>query len=372
MEEENNQAQTEDMDEQKAVQTQNTGVSAETTTAPSAPILQPLPPIKQLFSQSWEVFTGSLLRLFLLAIVNLSFALVLGLVAVVVFIALGVGTNLFASIKEAGPAALGAIPANAYIVGGVVLLVLFFVYLVIAVAIKAASIIVVSEYDKETSVWSAIKRGFGFVIPLSLLGSIIFILDFGGIFVFLLPALLFSFFFMFAIYEVVLGGQGFYKGLQRSLLIVSKRFGEILVRLLAYALIFILIVFVIPGVITKVVPGARGIVTLFSAFVNAFLDWYGLAFLITLYKQARVGFEGKEGASLKWVWAVAVLGWIIFALVAFLGFKLLGSKIGEEFKKGTDSEPTVFQKEQFEQMSPEAKKLYDQLPDLFNQMKYEQ
>lgn len=285
--------------------------------------LPSLPTVKELFEESLGVFKGSVLRLFLLAIVSLVVVGVLGFIAVSVFIALGVGTNLFASIQKAGPAALNAIPFNTYLVGGLAVLVLFVVYLVLAVAINAAGIIVVSEYDCDLNLGSAIKRGLAFVIPLSFLGSIVFILEFGGFFVFIFPALIFAFLFMFAAYEVVLGGQSFYNGLKRSLLIVSKRFGDILVRILAFALVYVFIAFLIPGVLRNIASEAAPFVGLVSFFVNMLLGWYGICYLVTLYKQARAGFEGKEGAGMRWVWLVAGLGWVIAAFVGIFVFNMV-------------------------------------------------
>lgn len=142
-----------------------------------------------------------------------------------------------------------------------------------------------------------------------------------------LPAILFYFLLMFAQFEVVLNNQRGLEALKRSVLIVSKNFGAVLIRLLVLLLMFVGI-FIIVGIVENSLPeDSQWVVSVITFIPNLLLGWFALAYSIILYKHASLKFKQEKGKSIAWIWIVAIIGWLIIIVISFLGFKLISSGI---------------------------------------------
>ncbi|MBI3380114.1 hypothetical protein HY029_05145 [Candidatus Gottesmanbacteria bacterium] len=298
-----------------------------------------LPPIKELFSRSWDTFTASLLHLFLFTVIMAVFMILYVLLGIILGVLVFFITShgLMPSLSQMGMSAFSSLPIPIYLL----LAVLFFAFIIGMIIISSMGsivpVLIVSKYPGNVSLKSEMKVSISLVIPLLATQFIVSFISIGGAFLFILPAILFSFLFMFVNYEVILGKQKLAQAIKRSAFIVSRHFGEILVRILLYALIYILLVVFIPNLITKIEPKTGILINILSVLVNVLIGWFGLCFGITLYKQSKVGLENETGGSILWIWIVSLLGWVVLFVVIFAGVKILSSDGAKSFVQDLNS-----------------------------------
>ncbi len=283
------------------------------------------PPVLELFQQSWETFTASISKLLIFTVAIVGIYAVFWIAVIVIFIALAAVTGLFTAFAHLGAAAITTLPIWLYILFGMYLIAVIIGMIVISSLGSIVPVLIVSQPAKDISVANKMKTGLGFVVPLLASGFLVFLLSFGGAFVFILPAIFFSLFFIFVNYEVILNNQRWMSALKRSVLIVRSNFGEIFVRILAYFLIYFCIGIFIPNLIIKTIPNISVLVNILSMLVNTLVSWFGLCFMVNLYKQARVGLEKEKGNSIAWMWVVSIVGWIFFIFILSASFRFLTS-----------------------------------------------
>lgn len=282
-----------------------------------------LPSISQLFKDSWQSLIQSILPLFILNVLGIVLYIGLGLLAVVVFIISGAGSFLLKNgFSNLGTDLLST--PGLIITAIVIFLILIIAYAIIGSALQNTSIILLDSKGKS-SLGSAFKKGLSLVLPLFVVNLLLFILMAGGLALLILPALLFFFLLIFAQFEVVLNNQRGLEALKRSVLIVSKNFGGIFVRVLVFFLLYVGI-FIIVGIIENSLPEeVQWVVSVITFIPNILLGWFALAYSINLYKQAISSLQQEKGKSMTWMWIVALIGWLIIIGASFLGFKLLSS-----------------------------------------------
>ena len=292
--------------------------------------LAELPPIKQLFSDSWKTFTLSLLNLFILSLVsivgNVSALLIFGLLLVI----LGLGSGLIKNFIQQ-PSALSNL-SPAILVFVIVLAVVFgILFMLMNYVFRIATVVAVARSEDHLSVKENIKFSLRRVFPLVMTDFIILFFVIGGSALFVFPALIFYFFFLFVNYEVILNNQSYLKALKRSVLLVSKRLGEILIRILILVGITILLTILIPNLLRKIDPDTYILIALWSVLLNVLLGWFSLAFTLQLYKQSQAGLENEKPPSLSIFWIVTLLGWVIAILLTLIGVKAVTSPSAQKF-----------------------------------------
>lgn len=314
-----------------------------------------LPTIKELFKESWSAFTKSILNLFLLSIISLItcliFIIIFSGIVVVWLMKLGV-FKAFSSLQQGDFSILNSlIKPQTLIAGGIILLIFILLMTIISYVIKIAMVMVVAKYQEQLSLGSIIKKSFGYIVPLFLVGLLTGLLSLGGFFVFIIPVFFFCFFFMFVSYEVILANKKWLNALRGSVQIVSQHFGEILVRMVLYLLLYIALVVFIPNLIRKIEPTTYLIISIYSIFTNVLIGFFGFAFSITLYKQVKKATDENKSTSLAWIWIIAILGWLLMVLYIYGSVKLIGKmkdmgimeKIQQEILKETNKgkEPKI-------------------------------
>ena len=272
--------------------------------------LPPLPSIGELFKQSFTAFEESILKLILVGIGFLaSIFLATAFAGVVLFVLFG---GYFTGKTSVIP------PAPLLIIGVVIVLLYVVALFVISLVAGIAPVLIVGRYEENIGFWEAVKKSFPYIIPLYLTNLLIFLLCFGGFFVFVLPAIVFGFLFIFAAYEVILNDKRFFGAIRRSVFIVSRRFGPVLVRVLVFLAAYIFLVGIIPSLLKGFGSPGNIFVNIFVGLVNFFAGYFSVCYYITLYKQARVGLEKEEGGKCWWIWVIAILGWIMFFGLVFI------------------------------------------------------
>lgn len=296
----------------------------------TTPTAYTFPPISQLFKDSWQTFTQSILSLFILNIVGIVIYLGLGVLAVLIFILSGVGSILLKNGLQGITANLPSIITGSGFMGliitaSVIAVIFGLAYIIVGSVLQIASILIVNNQGK-TPLGNTLRKGLSLIIPLSLVSILTFFLIFGALFVFLLPALLFYFLLSFVQYEVILNNQRWMGAIKSSVTIVSKHFGAILIRLILLILIYLGYT-VITNLLSKIGSDTAILVGIISFIINLLLGWFSLAYTITLYKQAKTGLEQEKGKGIAWMWVVAIIGWLIAIGLGFVTYKTISSGV---------------------------------------------
>lgn len=294
-----------------------------------------LPSIGALFSQSWQTFTQSMLSLFILNILGIVIYIGLAVVAFLFFILSGAGSFLLKNGLQGIATTLPSISGSTIAILVVIAVIFGLISLIVGSILQIASILLVDSQGK-TSMGSAFKKSLSLIVPLSLVSILTFILTLGGLFVFILPAILFSFLLIFVQFEVILNNQRWLEALRRSVLLVSRHFGGILIRLILLILIYLAYA-IVTNLIGKIGSEIQVLVGIISFLINLLLGWFAIAYQITLYKQARNGLEQEKGKGILWIWIVAILGWLIAVGIFFAVWKAISSGILNNLSPKTSS-----------------------------------
>ncbi len=315
-----------------------------------------LPPIKKLFSDSWEAFTKSILNLLILSVIMYAGFILIAIAAVGVVLAAGFGSLVsnmsnLSSNPNAILQAFSQFNPVIFIVGLVVLIVAM---MLLGYMMQIAMIIVIGEYKQHIDFGVLFKRSFGFVLPLFVINLFVSLFVFGGFFVFILPALLFTFFFLFGSYELIFENQRGITALRRSAAIITNHFGEILIRILALWGVYILIVVFIPNLILRIEPTTGSLLFLGSFVFNTLLSWFAAAYIYMLYAHSRAATPKDKQSKLLWMGIIAGLGWIIGVIVLIAMVNLFSSGVLNTLLEKTQekSEERMEQLDKMEKKSP--------------------
>ena len=271
--------------------------------------LSPLPSIKELFKQSFVVFEESILKLILVGVAFwVGIFLVTVLAGIILLVLFG---GYFIGKAPIIP------PVSLMVIGVIIVFLYLIACFIIALTTAIAPILIVGKSKEGISFGQAIKKSFSYIIPFYVTNIIVALVCFGGFFVFILPAIAFSFLFIFVGYEVVLNDKRFFGAIRRSVLVVSRRFGQIFVRVFIFFIAYLFLVGVIPSLLGSSESG-NVFATIFIVLINFVVGYFSLCYYVTLYKQARVGLEEEKAGSYWWIWVVAVLGWMIFFALIFI------------------------------------------------------
>lgn len=268
--------------------------------------------INVLFTDSWEMFKGSVLNVFILAIISLVVCIAVFIVGILLSLPFG-AVAVFSAItsQKITPEFFSSLAGI-----GVVAVIFLIVTTLIGFAFQAATVMVVANYKQKPEAVKSLKQSIPFMLPL-FLASIVsgFVLS-GGFFLFIIPGIFFSVLFYFVVFEIVLNNKGVLASFRRSSGIVLANFWGIFGRVALWVGIVIAIS-LIPQIAVSSTESSElaSLWSIASFFINIFISWYGISYAVTLYKQAeKAAPEGKHG-KLLWPVITAVVGWIVGILV---------------------------------------------------------
>lgn len=295
-----------------------------------------LPAIGDLFRESWEAFTKSVLNLLLLAVITIvAYAVVLGIIFLIV--GLGGGLGVLKYFSERGAEGVPSIASFLPALTGLGLGFLFFILfaIIFGLMVQVAAIIIVGEDEQRPSLTEVLSRSLGLVWPLFLTNLLLFFFTAGGLFVLFLPMIVFEVLFIFTPYEVVLGEKRFLGAVKGSYQIVTQNFGDLLVRGLVWLglVIGVFMVLSMPQ-LTFNLGREAGLVWLPMVFVfglraavNVLIGWFGLCFGVTLYKQTKAVTDFEKKFNFSWVWVIAILGWVLAGVVGFASYSWMSKLV---------------------------------------------
>lgn len=252
-----------------------------------------LSPIQDLFADSWQLFKKGLLNVFLFYL--LSFAI---LILLIVFGAILLGvTGLGAALFTGSPNTLLQGP-------GVILFVILAIVFILALMaigfiLQIGPILILTNPEHSVDFRALLQKSLHIAWPLFLTQLLVSLIVFGGIVLLIIPGIIISIFLSFAMYEVILGNKCCLEALRESVKTVSKNFWGIVLRLLIF--------FAISTLAAIALKDLSGLYFVF----NIFWGWFGIAYSLTLYKQAKKEAREKPG-SLKWMLIASAVGWVVF------------------------------------------------------------
>lgn len=312
------------------------------------------PPLKTLFSDSFEMFKGSLLNLVILWVITMVIFAALFIIMLLIALPLGFFSILSGiqsqSLTPAFFASLGGI--------GVIVGAGMIVGVIISIAIQAATILVVANYKQKPNVGHSLKQGFSYVIPLFVASIIMGFIVSGGYLLFIIPGIIFQTLFVFVMYEIVLNKKGVLSACRRSMGIVLAHFWEVFGRMLLMGIAVYAISF-IPGFLVGLTgnDSLQSVTSIFTMIISFLVSFYTVSYVVTLYSQAEKAAPANKTGKLMWPVITAVIGWvmgiILTVTILYAVFTILipqiqnamkakeNAKMMQEIQKGESMDPNM-------------------------------
>lgn len=321
-----------------------------------------LPPIADLFKQSWDLLTLQFGRLLLLWLYNALIYLGAIIAFFVVIIALGIAALQSTSPGFSFSNLPGLLP-GLLTPQFIILAIISFIVFVVGMAIlgfmySAAVVLLLHDQKKEKSPWQHYKEAFSFVWPLFITGAVAGLIALGSIFFFFIPYIIVLMLFSMYMYVIILDRKQGMEALRMSAAMVWQNFWSILLRFFIIWISFI----VVSGILSALFAGNKNgeaAVGLLQFGLNIFLNVYALTYMFTLYKHARKTYRERT-FNLTWIWAIAIIGWIIAGLVGFFGFKAF------QAEQKRNSEKQQKYEQQWQQFNDSIEKDEQMLEEDFN------
>lgn len=273
-----------------------------------APISHGLPDIGDLFSESWHYFKKSLLHIFVFNVIGwaINIALIVGFV--IFLTASGVGVfSMFKSNTVPDFTILGPVLTLVVIIGIIFLL----LFMLINVFIQVGTILSIKHSQDKTPFGELFHKSFAFVLPVYVLSLITSFFTLGGFFVFIIPCLLFGFFFMFTTYiYVTTDNPSILGSFRRSMALVTSHFWGLLGRMLLWTVIVVVIAIILNLLFKDNAAGS-----FLSFIVQTVLGWFGVAYGYVLFIHADKSTDSKKMSSLVWPTVVAAIGLVLGTLM---------------------------------------------------------
>lgn len=267
-----------------------------------------------LFTDSWQTLLKSLSSLFIFTLVGLAVLALWSILGIILLVTIG----LTSPISQLTLPSLISLPFPLIILSVILATIFIIGFIVISSAMQIGTILIIDAEGKKMVLLDLIKKSLKLLLPFISVSILTGVIIAGSFFALILPAILFAYLLIFASYEVILNHEQTVNALKKSILITSKNFWGILLRVAAVTVLSALIGIMIPDLLSKLGPENNILSNSLSLILNILIGWFSLTFMIILYKHARPGLEEQKGLlALKWVLTVAVAGWVIAAMIAY-------------------------------------------------------
>jgi hypothetical protein len=295
----------------------------------------PFPTVTDLFKETWNVFIGSLLPIFFLLLISMVLLLMSGVLYIISIISvIGVSIDPLAISSWSSidwSAVLDSIISS--IPNLVLITVLFGLISVVINAYLAAANILVIYHQKKASygLGQALSASFAYILPVIAVFLITNFLLFGSMMLFFFPVIFVSLFLLFSFFELVIGNKSIMQSISGSVGLVSQFFGEVFLRVAVFVGITFVLFGFLPFVLQEISAGAGLLYQIIIFIPRVLLCYFSIAFYAVLYKQLKERADDTKKVKTVWIWIVAIIGWMLFVLVALAGYQLVKSFIPEDF-----------------------------------------
>jgi len=239
----------------------------EQPTAAQNPVVQnqpsDLPPVVQLFSDAWNLFKQKRRSVFRLAV----YAFVLQLVLSIVSILLGVTGLGGALTVSSGNTAIGGSILG---VAGLLFIALMVVYVLLYAWIQGAFILLFSKEEAEPNIRTVITEAKQFIGPLWWASILVGLIVIVGMFLLVIPGIIFAIWYSFTIMVVVLEGLRGTDAMRKSKSYVQGRWWGVFGRLILLSIVV--------GIASSIVDNIFGS---FGSYSGALFSSLATAFIFT-------------------------------------------------------------------------------------------
>lgn len=252
--------------------------------------------VHELFKTSWNLLKTNLKGFSIL------FLLFFGVFSIV-SIFIGISTLILVFWEPL----IGIVLLGTGILGSVVLLFVSQAYLSIA-------IVLMLDDTKPFHLSNTLKKStpmLGVYILFQFLNAFLIL---GGVALFIIPAILIAFFTHFAFYEIILGRtKKITVALANSASMVSQHFKHVLARTLVLIFCLYLLVFGLSTILGNgIIPSA------IMWIIMILFGWFAVGYRYTLYKEVSGAYDKKKPYSIRWIYTVSIVGWIVAILEIIL------------------------------------------------------
>ncbi len=297
---------------------------------------QPLTPstefsVKTHFTHSWSIFKATALRMFLLQLIVtvLSFLMItvfFGFVFYVILANPDVSGVFESLVKQQNPEILMSLPGWYWQTVGYSVLFLVLVFTLVIMPLNSAGyILAVADTEKKLTFGQLLAKSIRLIPRVAILLSVLFVINFGTLWFFLLPSLIVSVLLSFGIYEMVLENKGVTASFRSSLALVKNDFWLVLGRSLLLGVIYLVVFSVMPSLLGSIDPSLSSIYNVISFIPSFMSSWFAVAYTMALYKYLKQKTAKKSEPSMAWIWLLTVAGWLIFTGLAMGMVRLINS-----------------------------------------------
>ncbi len=281
-----------------------------------------LPGIGALLKSSWQLVTARFGALLGLGVLNALLQIALLIVAAAGALLLGLGSVLKAYTEGVS---LSELLSPDLLQSVAVVFVLLIVALIVESLLVQMTVLRVLFKPAE-GIMDAFRQSVSRFWPVLGASLLVTFITLGGTWLFLLPGLVFSAWFMFGIYEIVLFGSTTTVALNRSAAVIRRHFWGIVGRCAALMLLTMLVGSVFDEVTRSLSTEMQGIAGLASMLYQALVGWIWLAFAGKLYLDVRDEQVPAQN-SVQLALGVAAVGWLIAVFLAGSMFASVKDKL---------------------------------------------
>ncbi len=262
-----------------------------------------LTPFKEHLQNTWTLFKASFTSY--LKILGVGILLLIGLGIAGVLLGLPLiftgSTDIFRS-----PSPVQIISGIVFILYGLAALVVSYIFFLL---MPIASIFILDS-EKKLDLKSLFDKSVPFLLPFFIVSLLVGFLVTGGWIVFVLPGILFGLLFSFVAYVVILEGKRGRSALKRSYALVKSHFREVILRLLALQITVFFISYIFDDLSEE-----ADIFSLLSFIFSVLAGWFSQVYVYLLYRDLKAISPASSVVSLKWIWIVSLIGWVLILAV---------------------------------------------------------
>ncbi len=283
------------------------------------------------FNQTWSIFKATALRMFLVQLVVgvLSLLVMVGVLGFIFYVTManqevtGIINNI---VAQKNPGLILTLPGWYWQTVGYSVLLLIAVWSFILTPFSSAGLIMaVADGEKKQTFGQILAKSIRLIPQLAVLTSVLFVINMGATWLFLLPGMITGILLSFSVYELVLENKGVVSALRSSLALVKSDFWLVLGRAVFLLIIYLIVFNVMPNLLGSIHSSLAALYNVL-AFIPSFLSGlFGVAYSMALYKHLKQKQTKKSEASLAWIWLLALAGWLIFVGLAMGAVRLINS-----------------------------------------------
>ncbi len=350
-----------------------------------------IPSIRELFSESWDAFKGSLGNVFVLYLLGSISGFVF--MAFIFFVVAGAGfmatfTEVANSQMMLAEKLQTFFTAERLAQTGIVFGLLALIAMIWGSVIRIAVIAAIGGYKERIGLGKTLSIGFSTLIPVLIMSFVTFLITTGAWFALIIPGILIGMFLQYTSYEIVLGGKRWWGAVKGSVQIMTQNFGEVLLRMIILFL-GVMVVFYLPMYLISMWAGggaetqsaeALSVLMILSPIrliMGILIGFFAMAYSVVTYKHAKQ-VTNDVPPSIAWMIIVSIVGWVIGYFLLTLAMKFYTSpfvtdqvaSVKQEIKAETEvlTETQRIAKWR-DGMSPEVKTLFEMSQASFTEIK---